>query len=274
MPSDYGLSSSTILTARFGYQSTKLIRSVEQNLYVIIGLIAFIAILSVISIFGISEYFQSSVVDTIIHLTLLAVLIAVLVPLVILLMRSRVVLEKWTEMFERNTITSAMAITMNKRTKEEAIFALIQSVGEIGVPLEEYIASRKSDLREFCDVPLGEGDKRTTYDVLMDSSRVLNDDSLDKSTSMALKKVLEDYGTVIVKIVDGYVDRDQVESFVVSLSRYVSISKKQIGLGIIIGEEIRPEAEESVNDFISKKGRGLSPNLLLLIDKPSPTSDS
>jgi hypothetical protein len=162
-----------------------------------------------------------------------------------------------------------MTIAMNKRSKEDAIRALGQSVDEIGELLEEYITSRKSDLREFCDVSVGEGVERTTYDILIDSSHVLTDGDFDKSKSSQLKKVLEDYGAVIMKIVDGYVDRKLVESFVDSLTRYVSVSKKQVGLGIIVGEEISPEAKKSANNFISQRGQGLSNRLLILIDKPS-----
>jgi hypothetical protein len=163
---------------------------------------------------------------------------------------------------------------MNKRNKQEAIFALVQSVEEIGEPLEEYITSRKSDLREFCDVSIGEGNTRITFDVLMDSSHVLDDDAVGKSKSSALKKVLEDYGAVIMKIVDGHVDRGIVESFVDSIIRYVFVSNRQVGLAIIIGEEISPEAQVSANSFISRRVRGLSTNLLLLIDNSSFSSTS
>src|SRR5206468_12542246 len=93
----------------------------------------------------------------------LMILIAVLIPLVLLLSRSRNVLENWTEMFERNTIATAMKIAMIRRGKEEVIHALTQSVDEISEPLEEYITSKKSDLTEFLDVSIGESKTSTTY---------------------------------------------------------------------------------------------------------------
>jgi len=52
--------------------------------------------------------------------------------------------------------------------------------------------SKKSDLREFLDVPTGDGKTSTTYDVLIDSSHVLNSD--DKNNGNSLRNVLEDYG--------------------------------------------------------------------------------
>jgi len=273
---DHNLSSSTILTSRFGYESTKLIHLAQKNLYIIIGLIGALVALSILNIFGALNYFSTSSeqVDKIVDIILLLVLIAVLVPLTLLLLRSRNVLDRWTDMFERNTIATGMAIAMNKRSKEEAIRALVQSVHEIGEPLEEYIASRKSDLREFCDVSIGEGNERITYNILIDSSHLLTDGNVNKSKISDLRNVLEDYGAVIMKIVDGYVERSHVESFVDSLTRYVSISKKRVGLGIIIGEEFSPEAKESANKFISQRRKVVSNKPLLLIDKPSNTSMS
>jgi hypothetical protein len=249
--SDYDLSSSTILTTRFGQESAKLIHSIGKNLYVVIGLIASIAVLSIMNILGLLDYFSPNRVDWIVDVTLLLVLIGVLAPLVLLLLKSRKVLDRWNDMFERNTIATAMRISMARRGKEEAILALAQSVDEIYEPLEEYILSKKSDLTEFLDVSIGHGKTSSLYDVLIDSSHVLNGD--DKNKGNSLRKVLDDYGAVIIKIVDGYVDRSHVESFVDSLAKYASVSKNQVGLGIIIGEDISPEAKESVSKFISER---------------------
>jgi len=219
------------------------------------------------NILGILDYFSSNRVDRVVDVTLLLILIGVLVPLVLLLLRSRKVLDRWTDMFERNTIATAMRISMTRRGKEEAILALVQSVNEISEPLEEYIMSKKSNLTEFLDVSIGDGKTSTTYDILIDSSHVLNGD--DKNKGNNLRKVLEDYGAVIIKVVDGYVDRSHVESFVDSLAKYASVSKNQVDLGIILGEDIRPEATESVSKLMSEKRRRLPINHLLLIDKPS-----
>ena len=264
--SDYDMSSSTILTTRFGQESARLIHSIGKNLYIVIGLIASIAVLSIMNILGVLDYFSSNRLDRVVDVTLLLVLIGVLVPLVLLLLRSRKVLDRWTDMFERNTIATAMRISMTRRGKEEAILALTQSVDEISEPLEEYIRSKKSDLKEFLDVSIGDGKTSTTYDILIDSSHALNGD--DKNKGNSLRKVLEDYGAVIIKIVDGYVDRSHIESFLDSLTKYASVYKNQIGLATIVGEDISTEANESVSKFISERRR-LPINHLLLIDKPS-----
>ena len=77
--SDYDLSSSTILTTRFGYESTRLIHLAQKNLYIVIGLIAALVVLSVLNIFGALEYFSTSSeqIDKIVDVILLLVLIVI-----------------------------------------------------------------------------------------------------------------------------------------------------------------------------------------------------
>ena len=52
------------------------------------------------------------------------------------------------------------------------------------------------------------------FDVLIDSYQVLDDNS---NTSNNLKKVVKEYGAIIIKIVDADIDRNSVESFVTCL---------------------------------------------------------
>ena len=76
----------------------------------------------------------------------------------------------------------------------------------------------------------------------------------DNSTiSNNLKDILRNYGSVVVKIIDGAVDKNTVESFVNSLLTYVSLTKNDIGLGLIIGEEIATDAQPFANKTLHVK---------------------
>ena len=55
-------------------------------------------------------------------------------------------LDRWTDMFERNTILATMSITMTTRTKEEAILALPQSIQEISEPLKNISIREKQKI--------------------------------------------------------------------------------------------------------------------------------
>src|SRR5713101_2127710 len=131
--SDYDSSFSTILTTRFGHESAKLIHSVEKNLYIVIGLIASIAVLSILNIMGTLDYFSSNTgsIDRTVDILLLLILVVVLVPLFLLLLKSRNVLDRWTDMFEKNTIATTMSIAMTNKSKEGIVLALMQSVEQI-----------------------------------------------------------------------------------------------------------------------------------------------
>ena len=263
--SDYDISSSTILTARFGHESVKVIHLVKKNLYIVIGLIVSIALLSVMNIFGVFEYFSTGNVDRAVDAILLVILIVVLVPLVLLLFKSRNVLDRWADMFERNTIAISMKIAMNKRSREEAVFAVAQSVKQIGEPLQDYIMSKKTNLKEFLNISI---DKDTIFDILIDSNHVLLSGSKDDDNNdNNLKDLLEEYGAIVIRIVDDSIKQNIVKTFVDSLTRYVSLTKNQVGLGIIIGEDVTSEAEKYVNEFSRRREAGI--NHLLLIIKPT-----
>ena len=268
--SDYDSSFSTILTTRFGHESAKLIHSVEKNLYIVIGLIASIAVISILNIMGTLDYFSSNSggVDKTVDISLLLILIFVLVPLFLLLLKSRNVLDRWTDMFERNTIATVMSIAMTDKSKEAIVLALMQSVEQISEPLQEYINSKRNNLAEFLNVSVDNKDTNLRFDILMDANHVLDDGgSSSSSINNNFRQVLKEYGAVIVKILDGVIDRHHVESFADSLSKYSSITKNRVGLGLIIGEELTDDAREYSSNISLHRKRGI--NHLILIAKTS-----
>jgi hypothetical protein len=253
--------SSTILTSRFGYASAKLIHSVEKNLYIVLAVIVSIAALSLLNTLGILNYLRPENVDYVVDLTLSIVLIVVVIPLVFLIIKSRKVLDKWNDMFEKNTISTSMNITMKDRTEGAALKALSYAVGEIAEPLQAYIESKKSDLSELLDVKVNDDIK---FNVLLSSNHILDDGS---TISNNLKRILQGYGSIVVKIVDGVIDKTTVESIVNSLSTYASSTKTGIGLSLIIGEEIRKDGQEIANKTSYLKRRRI--HNLVLLAKPS-----
>jgi uncharacterized membrane protein len=267
-------SSSLILTARYGHESSKLIHSIEKNLYVVIGLIVFIAVLSIVNAFGFHYLFvYSENIDFIVDISLGIVLIVVVIPLIILLLRSRKTLDRWDDMFETSTLSVSMGVAMANRTKEEVFRAIMQSVEQINQPLNDYVISRKSNLREFMNVSI---DKNITFDLLIDADHVLNENNNGNDNN--LKNVLKVYGAIIVKIFDGRVDDTYVESYFNSLLQYTSKTRNKVGLAITIGEEISTEAREYASQLVYKHKSGVvmgrKINNLILIEKPSLPSQS
>ena len=60
-------------------------------------------------------------------------------------------------------------------------------------------------MNEFFNISIHDANSLVIFDVLIDSDQVLGDNS---NTSNNLKKVVKEYGAIIIKIVDGDIDRN------------------------------------------------------------------
>lgn len=261
-------SSSLVLTARYGHESSKLIHLIEKNLYIVIGLIVFTAALSIVNAFGFHYFFQySEDVDFIVDVSLAVILIAVAIPLIILVLKSRKTLDRWDDMFEINTLSISIGIAMANRTKEEACRAIMQSVEQVNQPLSDYVIANKSNFKEFMNVSV---DKNITFDILIDSDRALEDK--DNSSSGMLRNILKTYGAIVVKIFDDKVDNASVETYVNSLLHYISGTKNHVGLSIIVGEKISSKTQEYAEQLLKKYKRSKKIDNLILVEKSSTSS--
>ena len=119
-------------------------------------------------------------------------------------------------------------------------------------PLEYYLS--KSDKKEFYNVNI---DDITTFDILIDKSTIKSIDS------DSLKNTIQEYGSILIKIVDKAIDKSITEDFLKSLQKYKKRGNK-IGLAIIIGDSISQESYILANKI---KDRTISDNLIL-IEKP------
>ena len=119
-------------------------------------------------------------------------------------------------------------------------------------------------MKEFLNISI---DKDTIFDIPIDSNHVLLSGSKDEDNNNNTLDLLEEYGAIVIRIVDDSIKQNIVKTFVDSLTRYVSLTNNQVGLGIIIGEGVTSEAEKYVNEFSRHREAGI--NHLLLIVKPT-----
>ena len=61
--------------------------------------------------------------------------------------------------------------------------------------------------------PTSTTEGKISFGVLIDEDRVQRTDMANDSTANDLKEVLKKYGSIIVKIVDGTIDKKSVQSF-------------------------------------------------------------
>ena len=230
-------SRSPVMPTSYAHHASQLIRGISNRLVLVIIVLCplfFFSIIDALRLAGLRNILGDQVIDNTIVIFCGCLLILV-VFLFHSLLRSKKILNRWADVFERNSIIAGMNISMNKLSKEEALTAIAESVEEIGQPLRRYF-SESQDLKKFIDVPVG---KEIVFDVLLDKDiRGIPDD---------LRNVLIEYGAVIFKIESGMVDADKVTMFSRLLFRYTNETKNYVGLPIIMGEEISDSANNLVN---------------------------
>jgi hypothetical protein len=277
-------SHSPILSTRYAHKAAQMIRSLQKNFLIVTYAIAALFVFALIDIIQVKGYFYmlpDEINDTII-IIFAAISLAALLFVLRFLFKSRRLFSNWADVFERNSIRAGINIVMADKTKEEAILAVAETVEELGEPLRNYISSSsssKGNFKDVIDVTIGKGGRSgqsITYDVLMDADRIKEQEYTTTTTTKTgdknnnsrddLKSIFKEYGAVIVKIADGTIDIESIRSFFNSLLHYLSISKSDIGLAIIIGESASQDAYNLSRDYAKANKRIKH---IVLVEKPT-----
>ncbi|HZD35915.1 MAG TPA: hypothetical protein VE130_11985, partial [Nitrososphaeraceae archaeon] len=161
---------SPTLATRYAHGAAKLVRSIEKNFYVIIGIIIALFILSILDLLQVHEDLHFSF-DPIITVFTAASIVALLFMLH-LTIKSKRFLERWADIFERNSIATGINISLGGRTGEEVVHAIAENIQEIGPQLREYISSR-DNYNEFFDISIGKDTATAThFDIVIDKDNL------------------------------------------------------------------------------------------------------
>jgi len=248
---------SPIVLTQYSSEASQLIKSFTKNIpfvVIILILIAAMTIFDLVMDLGFTNILSDKTID--------AMIIAVSIFLILFLiftirpvLKSEKILNKWSNLFENNAIRTGIILTINNKSKEEILNALSETIEQIDIPLQHYLL--KSNHNEFYNVSI---DDITTFDILIDKSTIKPIDS------DSLKNAIQDYGSILIKIVDNVIDKNITQNFLESLQKYKKKDNK-IGLAIIIGESINQESYNLINKI---KDKTISENLIL-IEKPNST---
>jgi hypothetical protein len=242
---------SPVLATKYAHRAATLVRSIEKNSYVIIGIIIALLTLSTLDLLEVHKHLPFSF-DPIITVFSAASMIALLFMLR-LTAKSRRILEDWADVFERNSIAAGIKISINSRTREEVVHAISETVEEIGPQLQKYISS-KDKYNEFFDITSGKDtDPAATtaqFDIIIDKDNLK---PTKNNSYQELKLALQKYGSVIVKFVDGTIDGNTILSLSNFLSKYISITKNSVSLALIIGDDATSDAYKLASHPKDKK---------------------
>ena len=252
---------SPILLTQYSSEASQLIKSFTKKIpfvVVILTLIAAMTTFDLVKEAGFARLLPDETIDAIIiviSILLILFLIFAVRPVII----SQKILDNWSKLFENNAIRTGILLSINNKNKEEILNALSETIEEIDIPLHQYLLKSKQH-SEFYNINIDET-SNTTFDILLDKATI--SPALDSSS---LKNTIQNYGSILVKIVDKAVDKNITQIFIESLQKYrKKRDNNKIGLALLIGENIEQESYKLINKI---KDKNIRENLIL-IEKPN-----
>ena len=250
---------SPLSLTQYSSEAARLIKSFTNNILFVLIILFVIATMTILDLsmdLGFINILTDETIDAIIigtSIFLIVFTILILRPV----FRSQKILEKWSNLFDKNAIKTGIILSINNKSKEEVLIALSETIEQIAIPLQDYLS--KTDHREFYDVSI-EGD---IFDIIIDKSTIK---LLDANS---LITTIQDYGSILIKITEGVIDENVTRSFIYSLQKYWKRQGNKVGLALIIGES---SAQESY-DLINKTRDKIINENLILIEKPTTDPD-
>ena len=252
-------SDSPLLLTQYSSKASQLIKSFTRNILFVILILFVIATMTIFDLLtdlGFLTVLPDETIDSmIIVVSLFLIIFTILIVRPVF--RSQRILEKWANLFDKNSIRTGIILSINNKSKEEILVALSENIEQIAIPLQNYLS--KSDNKEFYDVSIHD----TTFDILIDKSKIKPIDS------DSLKNTIHDYGSILIKITEGVIDKNLTRTCIQSLQKYRKQQGNKIGLAMIIGESITQESYDLINKI---KDKIINENLIL-IEKPTTDSD-
>jgi len=249
---DDSTNSNSILLTQYSYEASQLIKSFKKNISFVVLILILIASMTIFDLLmdlGFTNIL--SVSDETIDAMIIGVSVFLILFTVFMIrpvFRSQKILERWSNLFDKNAIRTGIILSINNKSKEEVLVALSETIEQIGTPLQDYLS--KSDHSEFYDVSID----GTTFDILIDKSTVKPIDA------NSLKSTIQDYGSILVKITASVINKDITQSFITSLQEYRKQGNK-IGLAMMIGGSI---SQESYNLVSKIKDKTISDSLIFI----------
>jgi hypothetical protein len=250
---------SPLLLTHYSSEAAQLIKSFTNNILLVLIILFVITGMTILDLamdLGFSKILSDETIDAIIiGISIFLILFTILIVRRVL--RSQNICEKWSNLFDKNAIRTGIILSINNKSKEEVLVALSETIEQISIPLQDYLS--KSDHSEFYDV-IRDG---ITFDILIDKFTVK---SIDANS---LRNTIQDYGSIIIKIIEGIIDKEVTQSFIQSLQKYMKTQGNKVGVAMIIGESITQESYY----LISKTKDKIINENLILIEKPTTDPD-
>lgn len=246
---------SNVLLTQYSSEASQLIKSFTKKIPFVVIILIVIAAMTTFDLvmdLGFTRFLPDETID--------AMIIAISILLIIFLlfavrpvMRSQKTLDKWSNLFENNAIRTGILLSINNKSKEEILNALSETIEEIDIPLHHYLSKSKQH-NEFYDISIDDTNS-IIFDIIIDKS------TINPTIDPDLRKTIQDYGGILVKIVEKTIDKNTTQTFIESLQKYRMKKDNKIGLAILIGESIEQESYQLINKM---KDKNIRENVILI----------
>ena len=255
---DSTIDDSNVLLTQYSSEASQLIKSFTKKIPFVVIILIVIAAMTTFDLvmdLGFTRFLPDETID--------AMIIAISILLIIFLlfavrpvMRSQKTIDKWSNLFENNAIRTGILLSINNKSKEEILNALSETIEEIDIPLHQYLSKSKQH-NEFYNISIDDTSS-IIFDIIIDKS------TINPTIDPDLRKTIQDYGGILVKIVEKTIDKNTTQTFIESLQKYRMKKDNKIGLAILIGESIEQESYQLINKM---KDKNIRENIIL-IEKP------
>lgn len=244
--------STALATTRYGKEAIRLIRSATRSLTYVIYVTAALVVFSLLDLFGVLYHlrlYSEAQHDYIVSVMAL-VLLGVLFPLAWRVLKARMALNSWQDVFERGSLRMGISMALARRDKGEALNAVAEAVEELE-PLRRHLASASTS--RFTDASAavaGEGSGQVAFDALVDESMVETEE---------LKRLMREYGAIVLALVD-VADASGVAEFRRRLKTYSGSTGRRVGMAVMVAREVTDDARQSAAEgeilLVEKAGDG------------------
>ena len=255
---------SLILLSKYSQEASQLIKSFTKKVPFVLTILIVVASMTIFDIvkeFGFVMFLPDQTIDAII-ISVSILLIIFLIFTIRPILKFQKILDRWSNLFGTNSIRTNILLTINDKSKEEILNALAETIEEMDIPLHQYLLkSKQQHNNEFYNVSIDNtSTSNTTFDILIDTSTIKPE--IDFSS---LKKTIQDYGSILVKVVENTIDKNTTQTFIECLQKYRMKKDNKIGLALLIGESIEQESYKLIDKI---KDKNIRENLIL-IEKPN-----
>ena len=149
---------SALLLTQYSSEASQLIKSFTKNILFVIIILFVITGMTILDlVYGLRIYYNvlsDETIDAIIiGISLFLIIFTILIVRPVY--RSQNILEKWSNLFDKNAIRTGIILSINNKSKEEILSALSETIEQIAITITK-LSFKIRSISEFYDISIND----------------------------------------------------------------------------------------------------------------------